>query len=161
MVHGIYHKYEVEPANIPATLLLLIAVPALPHYFLATTSPSSSVTFILSYLLFYLSLTGSIIAYRISPVHPLANYPGPISLKVSKLIGMYHASTGKQHTFLKSLHDKYGPFVRVGELSHYVKSKTRLKRFIQDPTSCKADAEAIIPVFGGMRKGPSEYGIGN
>ncbi|EJD02377.1 high nitrogen upregulated cytochrome P450 monooxygenase 2, partial [Fomitiporia mediterranea MF3/22] len=100
---------------------------------------SKFLTTLFSYLCFYTTLVSSIVLYRISPFHPLAKYPGPLSLKISKFTAMYHALRGKQYRYFKNLHDRYGHVVRVGpnELSF-------------------ADAEAIPPVLGsdGMRKGP-------
>ncbi|KAL5511138.1 hypothetical protein ACEPAH_4353 [Sanghuangporus vaninii] len=135
-VHKIYNKYEVEPANFPATLSLLVGVPALPCYFLTTASESTWLATFLAYGLFYVTLVLSIVLYRLSPVHPLGKYPGPISLKVSKFVAMYHTAGGKRFVFFKDLHDKYGPFVRVGpnELS-------------------VIDVEAIQRILG-LRKGP-------
>ncbi|KAL5514555.1 hypothetical protein ACEPAG_1871 [Sanghuangporus baumii] len=139
VVHGVYKRLEVEPANLVATFLLLVGVPAVPCYFLADHIESMLLSVIVAYGLFYVILISSIVLYRISPLHPLAKYPGPLSLKVSKLVGMYYALNGKQYVHFKSLHDRYGPFVRMGpnELS-------------------AADVEAIPPILGlnGMRKGP-------
>ncbi|KAL5511139.1 hypothetical protein ACEPAH_4354 [Sanghuangporus vaninii] len=138
-VHIIYNKYEFEPANIPATLLLLVGVPALPCYFLVLDLDSTIRAIVLAYGLFYATLSISIVLYRISPVHPLAKYPGPLSLKISKFVIMYHTSDGKQYVFFKKLHEKYGPFVRVGPNEVSI-----------------VDVEAIHPVLGidGMRRGP-------
>ncbi|KAL5478590.1 hypothetical protein ACEPAI_2774 [Sanghuangporus weigelae] len=139
VVHGIYKRLEVEPANLVATFLLLVGVPAVPCYFLADHIESMLLFVVVAYGLFYAILISSIVLYRISPLHPLAKYPGPLFLKVSKLVGMHYALNGKQYMHFKSLHDKYGPFVHVGpnELS-------------------AADIEAIPSVLGlnGMRKGP-------
>ncbi|KAL5497722.1 hypothetical protein ACEPAH_2653 [Sanghuangporus vaninii] len=139
VVHGIYKQLEVEPANLEATFLLLIGVPAAPCYFLADHIESMLLSIVITYGLFYVTLISSIVFYRISPLHPLAKYPGPLLLKVSKFVGIYYTLNGKQYTYFKSLHDKYGPFVRTGpnELS-------------------AADVEAIPPILGlnGMRRGP-------
>ncbi|KAL0060256.1 hypothetical protein AAF712_012966 [Marasmius tenuissimus] len=56
----------------------------------------------------------SIVLYRISPFHPLANVPGPMIFKITKFWRMYICWTGKQHIMLKGLHDRYGPIVRSG-----------------------------------------------
>ncbi|KAL5520928.1 hypothetical protein ACEPAF_2931 [Sanghuangporus sanghuang] len=139
VVHGIYKQLEVEPANLVATFLLLIGVPAVPCYFLADHMGSMLLSIVITYGLFYAVLILSIVLYRISPLHPLAEYPGPLFLKASKFAGIYYALNGKQYVYFKSLHDKYGPFVRTGpnEIS-------------------AADVEAIPSVLGlnGMRKGP-------
>ncbi|KAL5511173.1 hypothetical protein ACEPAH_4388 [Sanghuangporus vaninii] len=139
VVHKFYNKYEVEPVNLLATLLLLIGIPSLPCYYLLGQFDSGFLAGLLSYSVFYVTLASSVILYRISPIHPLAKYPGPWYLKTSKLFAMFHASNGKQYVFFKELHDKYGSFVRVGPNEVSV-----------------ADVEAIPPILGldGMRRGP-------
>ncbi|PAV19188.1 cytochrome P450 [Pyrrhoderma noxium] len=52
--------------------------------------------------------------YRLSPLHPLSSYPGPVLARVSKIWGALHASKGKDHLLFKRMHDKYGPYVRTG-----------------------------------------------
>ncbi|KAJ8507505.1 hypothetical protein ONZ45_g10130 [Pleurotus djamor] len=54
------------------------------------------------------------IFFRLSPLHSLSAYPGPIQCKVSKLHSAWVASTGRQHVYYRSLHEKYGDIVRVG-----------------------------------------------
>ena len=56
-------------------------------------------------------------AYRVSPFHPLARYPGPILAKVSKGWHVCQSLDGKQHVYLRRLHDTYGDIVRIGEVS--------------------------------------------
>ncbi|KAL5529717.1 hypothetical protein ACEPAG_5702 [Sanghuangporus baumii] len=139
VVHRIYNKYEIQPSNLPATILLLGGVPALPCYFLLGKLQSKILAVLFAYSLFYAALATSIILYRVLPLHPLAEYPGPISLKISKFVGMYYASGGKQYALFKDLHDKYGPIVRVGPNHLSV-----------------TEVEAVHQILGpdGMRKGP-------
>ncbi|KAJ7654920.1 cytochrome P450 [Mycena rosella] len=68
----------------------------------------------LSYVVFLVSLSVSIVAYRLSPFHPLARFKGPIIVKVSKLWGLWIAGRGSQYLYHKKLHDQYGPWVRTG-----------------------------------------------
>ncbi|KAL5489839.1 hypothetical protein ACEPAI_4671 [Sanghuangporus weigelae] len=135
-VHKIYNKYEVEPANLITTSLLLVGIPAFPSYFLVPHMWSIGVAALLAYMLFYFSLAASIVVYRISPMHPLATFPGPLLLKISKLFWAYHGSTGKQHILFKKLHDKYGTVVRVG------------------PNELSIVDVEYIPTVIGLRKGP-------
>ena len=95
--------------------MLLAVAPAIPTYFLIANLESRVLAILLAYGLFYVALVSSIVLYRISPFHPLAKYPGPISLKISKFVAMYRGLGGKQHIYFKKLHAKYGPYVRVGE----------------------------------------------
>ncbi|KAJ7865617.1 cytochrome P450 [Mycena olivaceomarginata] len=64
--------------------------------------------------LYYSGLLFWILAYRISPLHPLSKYPGPIACKISKLWLAFIASRGKLHIYVKELHDAYGPVIRIG-----------------------------------------------
>ncbi|KAJ7633031.1 cytochrome P450 [Roridomyces roridus] len=110
-LHHIYfHKFEPRSAKIPL-LLLLVEPGALVLIF---GGPISLRQLLLSYTLFWSSLSLSIVLYRLSPFHPLAQYPGPAISKVSKLWGATVAASGKQYLYLKELHDTYGPYVRTG-----------------------------------------------
>ena len=95
--------------------------------------PTASSGVPLTFLVYFLTLVGSVITYRISPFHPLAQYPGPFIAKLSKLwmvdlspfaydIGadghtqVYISWTGKQHIYYARLHERYGDILRIGEL---------------------------------------------
>ncbi|KAJ7766762.1 cytochrome P450, partial [Mycena metata] len=67
-----------------------------------------------AYLVFLATLSVSIAAYRLSPFHPLAQYPGPALGKVTKLWGLWIAWRGYTHIYCKKLHDTYGPYIRTG-----------------------------------------------
>ena len=54
------------------------------------------------------------LAYRLSPLHPLAKYPGPAIAKTSKWWTAYLGGKGDLHRYGKDLHDRYGDIVRVG-----------------------------------------------
>lgn len=69
-----------------------------------------------AHLYFYSLLSLSVILYRISPWHPLASYPGPILARITKLWGFGVAYRGKLYEELQVLHEKHGPFVRIGAL---------------------------------------------
>ncbi|KAJ7055928.1 cytochrome P450, partial [Mycena amicta] len=60
------------------------------------------------------TLTSSIVAYRLSPWHPLAHIPGPTLAKISKLWSVKLSLSGKKHRVFKELHERYGDFVRTG-----------------------------------------------
>ncbi|KAJ7137803.1 cytochrome P450 [Mycena epipterygia] len=91
-----------------------------------------------SYAVFLVSLSLSIIAYRLSPFHPLAHFPGPTINKISKLWGFWVACSGYRYLHHKKLHDTYGPYVRTGPNEISV-----------------ADAAAVSEIlnFGGLDKG--------
>lgn len=54
------------------------------------------------------------IAYRISPWHPLASYPGPFLARIGSIWLAYVSFTGRRHLILDRLHETYGRFVRIG-----------------------------------------------
>ena len=53
--------------------------------------------------------------YRISPLHPLAAFPGPVQCRLSSVWLTYVSYCGQRYLVLDRLHAKYGPFVRIGE----------------------------------------------
>ncbi|KAI0741404.1 cytochrome P450 [Daedaleopsis nitida] len=53
-------------------------------------------------------------AYRLSPWHPLASYPGPLLARISSLWLVYVSFWGRRHLVVHHLHERYGPFVRIG-----------------------------------------------
>ena len=114
-VHRIYNKYEFEPTNFVASFLLLAVTPFLSFNFVKGHFSSEVYGLLITFGLFYFTLGVSIVLYRLSPLHPLAKYPGPVILKITKFAALVQAFRGKQHVFLKKLHDRYGPCVRVGK----------------------------------------------
>ncbi|KDR72623.1 hypothetical protein GALMADRAFT_757265 [Galerina marginata CBS 339.88] len=103
-----------DPLPLSTVVFVLTTVPSISAYFLYASDPSSLSGLAWVYLTFYLTLIASVTAYRLSPFHPLAQYPGPMILKVTKLYGAWIAYTGKSHLYFKALHDQYGPTLRVG-----------------------------------------------
>ncbi|KAI5120324.1 hypothetical protein M0805_000384 [Coniferiporia weirii] len=143
ITHAIYKKYEISPSRTFATFVLLVANPVLSSAFLHIHSPSG-VAVCVGASVFYVALLSSIATYRVSPWHPLAKYPGPLIAKLTQFWLVYAAMGGKYHLKLKALHDKYGPYVRVGpnEVSF-------------------VDVGLITKIMGpdGMPKGPSFEGL--
>lgn len=113
--------------SIPTTLLLL------PHV------DSCFVALCIAVGAFISTSLESIAIYRLTPLHPLAKYPGPLVCRLTKLWGAWVAYKGKPYLYYKDLHERYGPVVRIGpnELSI-------------------ADAELLPYILGpsGMPKGP-------
>ncbi|KAJ6588130.1 cytochrome P450 [Mycena capillaripes] len=104
-----------EPKDV-ALLAGLLVIPPLVIAFLPQEYPRELLGSLLSaYTLYYAGLLVSVITYRISPVHPLSKYPGPVVCKISKLWLTFVVSRGKKlHVYLKGLHDKYGSVIRIG-----------------------------------------------
>ncbi|KAF7344421.1 hypothetical protein MSAN_01923300 [Mycena sanguinolenta] len=108
--HFFFCNYEPSSANLPLIFLAVQPVSLL----VLIEEPFSFPRLFWSYFVFLGSLSLSIFAYRLSPFHPLAQYPGPVIGKVTKLWGVWKASQGYKHVYHKKLHDIYGPFVRIG-----------------------------------------------
>ncbi|KAF7375220.1 hypothetical protein MSAN_00408600 [Mycena sanguinolenta] len=135
--HSAFNRLEprvlvhfVSLLGLPPTLLASLV---LPH----TSGILSAIA--LTFGVYLSSLVISTAVYRVSPLHPLAKYPGPLFCKVSKLWFTAIAMKGKQHIYYLELHQRYGDVVRIGpnELSF-------------------CDVNAIVPMMGskGMPKGP-------
>ncbi|KAJ7653938.1 cytochrome P450 [Mycena polygramma] len=110
--HLFFKKYE--PTDVP-TIIGLLVVPPIAVAFLPNQNSRGAIVALLhAYSVYYSGLLCSILTYRLSLLHPLSKYPGPMLCKVSKLWLTYISSGGKLHVYVKELHDKYGPIVRIG-----------------------------------------------
>ena len=69
---------------------------------------------IIVHALYWAALTISITAYRLSPHHPLARYPGPLIARITRLWTLYKVLGGEQHAYFHHLHETYGDIVRTG-----------------------------------------------
>lgn len=95
------------------TLLPLAVVIAL--YEVGYSSGSFSGDCLWFYASYLCMLSLSVISYRLSPLHPLHDIPGPTFSKITKLLSIWQAYTGKYYLELHGLHEKYGPIVRTGK----------------------------------------------
>ncbi|KAF7326534.1 hypothetical protein MVEN_02611600 [Mycena venus] len=110
--HLFFKKYE--PSDVPRLVGLLVVSPTLVAFLCQEESGNLLKSLLRTCSLYYCGLILSILSYRISPLHPLAKYPGPVACKISKLWLTHVSSGGKLHVYVKGLHDRYGPIVRVG-----------------------------------------------
>jgi hypothetical protein len=115
--HFFFHKYEPSSANVPFLLLLVqpIALLLVGGGGGPLTSCAIASDLVWSYGVFLGSLGLSIAVYRLSPLHPLAQYPGPAIGKVTKLWSVWKTAHGYKYLYHKELHDRYGPYVRTGQ----------------------------------------------
>ena len=109
--HQVFRKYETY--NIAVHAAILFAPPILLT--LLVDSPQS--TLLRNFATYLTTLVLSVLVYRISPIHPLARYPGPIGCKLSKFWLGFACIPGFQHQYIKSLHERYGDVVRIGASS--------------------------------------------
>lgn len=94
-----------------ATLLIAIPVALATLFFMRY---GVLFALFLTFVIYLGTLGTSILLYRISPLHPLARYPGPTLARVSAFWIAYIASRGKRHLYVQGLHEKYGDIVRIG-----------------------------------------------
>ncbi|KAM5535858.1 hypothetical protein V8D89_010476 [Ganoderma adspersum] len=111
IVHFVFKRYE--PQSVAMHTLLLVAVPSFLSLLLLDHLPAIKALPV-SFLTFSLTLLCSIGFYRLSPWHPLARYPGPLPLKLSKLPMAWISRGGRRHIYTQELHRRYGDIVRVG-----------------------------------------------
>ncbi|KAH7915811.1 cytochrome P450 [Hygrophoropsis aurantiaca] len=109
--HWWFNKHEPE---VSWSLFAIVAVIPAPSTVLLREHLSMVYAGLIAYSLFVITLFISIAAYRLSPFHPLAKYPGPTLCKLSQFWNVYIMWGGKQHEYRTTLHDIYGPFVRIG-----------------------------------------------
>ncbi|KAJ7650732.1 cytochrome P450 [Roridomyces roridus] len=135
--HWMFNK--LEPRALLHFILLLALPPTLLVPLVIRHMSNVLHAILFTYCLYLLSLMTSVATYRLSPFHPLAQYPGPVLCKLTKLYLAGISMGGKQHLYYSELHRRFGDVVRIGpnELSF-------------------RDVNAIIPMMGskGMPKGP-------
>lgn len=105
-----------EPEHIATVTVLLVAVPGtlvpLVRSYYSTLLGAVFTTYI-AYWSFIISF---VVAYRLSPFHPLAKYPGPALCRLSKGWFAYVVATnGRSHLYVYDMHKKYhSDVVRTG-----------------------------------------------
>lgn len=110
-IRGDHHLQATSYAKLGAATLFAIA---LLEYTLEDAPPSRAIR-----IAFHLEasfLTGlfiSILIYRLA-FHPLRRFPGPLSLRVSKLAHSWRSRKLDNYLQLEDLHQQYGDFVRTG-----------------------------------------------
>ncbi|KAI0808389.1 high nitrogen upregulated cytochrome P450 monooxygenase 2 [Fomes fomentarius] len=117
LAHQVFRRHETYSIPIHAVLLLV------PPTFVALcdcvittsiSSPASPYTTSYYYGLYFGVLTFSVILYRLSPWHPLAQYPGPLLCRTTKLWNAFITVDGRQNRYYLALHERYGDIVRIG-----------------------------------------------
>ncbi|KAI9447574.1 high nitrogen upregulated cytochrome P450 monooxygenase 2 [Lactarius indigo] len=132
-------QHPHQPRSKPPLVALLVVLPVLLSLPISYHLRWPIASLPLAFVTYGTCLVSFTLIYRLSPLHPLAKYPGPIIAKSSKWWAAYVSGKGDLHRYYKSLHDHYGDVVRVGpnELS------------VRDPS--------LIPAVlgqGGLPKGP-------
>ncbi|KAH9938835.1 high nitrogen upregulated cytochrome P450 monooxygenase 2 [Epithele typhae] len=144
VAHQVFRKHETYSILVHAFLLL--GPPAIIAGYLTSASISTSTfanAFQVACATYLGTLSLSVVAYRLSPWHPLARYPGPFLWRVSMLFPALESTTGGRAKSIRALHAKYGDVIRVGPNELDI-----------------VDASAIPTVFGipGVPHGPDYIG---
>jgi hypothetical protein len=110
LAHVVSHRFP--PTSLPAFAAVVTIFPVL----LTVISPGNlwAWSFLSNLAIYLISLGLSITAYRLSPLHPLAKYPGPVLARVSRFWAIYQVGTGQQHLTSHQLFKRYGNVVRTG-----------------------------------------------
>ncbi|EIN09211.1 cytochrome P450 [Punctularia strigosozonata HHB-11173 SS5] len=116
----------------PRRPLFIFSLLFIPPLFLAAIAssglgPLQRVQTVAKHVVLHLaSLVISTVAYRVSPFHPLAKYPGPWRCKVTRLWALKIANGGNQHRYYHALHEKFGPVVRSGPNHLHVRDRSAI-----------------------------------
>ncbi|KAI1783613.1 cytochrome P450 [Ganoderma leucocontextum] len=125
----LFHRYTVRGDH--ALLGHAIGFPAL--YLVLGASALSDIALRASRdmgVVYALTLSLITVAYRLSPWHRLASYPGPLMAKTTSLWLTYISSTGKRYLILDALHARYGPFVRIGPNTLSINSPSAIPLYL-------------------------------
>jgi hypothetical protein len=148
-----------EPSSTLSRATLLIVIPTLLSGPISYTLRSPYRALPLAFAAYWSGLVFFALAYRLSPFHPLAKYPGPFLAKTSKWWAAYLSGTGDQHRYIKRLHDRYGDVVRIGSNPRLPLNLSTYYALSGPNELSIRDASLIHPVLGqgGLRKGPRVY----
>lgn len=115
------------------------------------TYPKSLITSTVFLALHLFFLIFATISYRLSSLHPLYKYPGPMLAKCTSLYLTYTVWIGKRHLIFHELHKRHGPFVRIGNIfsSAVPLVPWLMCLIITGPNTISINLhEAILPVYG-------------
>nr|BED42936.1 cytochrome P450 monooxygenase [Trametes versicolor] len=111
VAHQVFKRHETFSISFHLSVSLL--PPAFGATLLVpTVAPLNAI--LTSFTLYICALVSSTLAYRASPYHPLARYPGPFVYRLTKFYIARVGFGGHQYLHVKSLHDRYGDIVRIG-----------------------------------------------
>lgn len=122
-----FHWYHVrgDYAALAFSISPLITYSAI-RLLLSEAQTSHLLLTLLYVVVFAASVVLLSICYRLSPLHPLANYPGPRSWWFTNLQLVRLAMSGKRHQRIHELHMRHGPIVRVGHNTLSINSLSAL-----------------------------------
>ncbi|EMD34271.1 hypothetical protein CERSUDRAFT_97529 [Gelatoporia subvermispora B] len=136
-VHLVFKKYEPRTPSVHIALLglppIMLSVP-FQQYF------GSFGAILITCIVFWTTLSLSVVLYRISPFHPLGKYPGPLLHKITRLSFTLISVQGRQHTHIQQLHKRYGDIVRIGPNEISICNVTAVGPVLGTPGFLKSEA---------------------
>ena len=151
--HLVFRYFE---PNSKLSFVALLVIPTLLSKPISYTGCSIYAALPLAFTTYIGALILFTLAYRFSPFHPLAKYPGPVIAKTSKWWAAYISAKGNSHRYYKHLHDRYGDLVRIGQCRRLPFVKYSLVLSLGPNELSIRDASLIRPVLGqgGLPEGP-------
>lgn len=162
-----FRKYETYRLSVH--FALLFGPPTLTttyNYALTSRPPSPPIlhTFLIFFKTHLAALILSVVLYRLSPLHLLYRYPGPVSHRISFLVPALKSINGKRCKYIRDLHALHGDVVRFGEhdvVQCKTYANTDWKLYLSSlqlgPNDLSIiDASLVTPILGvsGLPKGP-------
>ncbi|KAJ4469256.1 cytochrome P450 [Lentinula aciculospora] len=137
VVHVIFNR--TEPRNKTAWFFLLVCLPFFLTFGFQSFHGSLFTNMLRIPLIFLGTLLSSVVIYRLSPLHPLYGYPGPVLLKISRFASFSILFTGKQHERYQQLHEKYGLYVRTGPNHLHIADAKVISNIMNSPRFLKSE----------------------
>ncbi|KAL0954501.1 hypothetical protein HGRIS_003468 [Hohenbuehelia grisea] len=114
LCHAVFKRFEPNHPSLLFVAFIVAPVALTISNSFAMNAPLTILSVASFWAVYISTILLSISTYRLSPFHPLAQYPGPVICKLTKLWPAYISWTGKQHLYYDSLHRTYGDVVRIG-----------------------------------------------
>ncbi|GJE84195.1 cytochrome P450 [Phanerochaete sordida] len=121
---GCAYFYYCDPRGhlVLIATLSTYSILAVQDYLALGSIPHAAYHALLAVAAQMLLVTLAVVAYRLSPLHPLWKFPGPMLERITSLRMAYFANTGRRTPYVAELHEKYGTFVRIGPNKLSIKS---------------------------------------
>jgi hypothetical protein len=136
--HGEHHMYGMLYLRILAVILtgITLVLWRLQGQSFVSSLYNSAIT----EAQFLVGLFSSIIIYRISPIHRLHAYPGPLNWRISKLTHAWSNRNFENFRNLHAAHEKYGDYVRTGPSELSIIDPNAISAVLGSTSKCKRAA---------------------
>jgi hypothetical protein len=132
---------KFQPVTVTGIVSLIALPPTFLGIFLGTQLPGANlpITLLGTIGIYVASLVTSVVIYRLSPLHPLANYPGPVLCKISRFWAWYIADRGAYlaPNILGYWHSSLSQVTSTTTMTNCTKSTALLFALVDDLTFFK------------------------